>query len=472
MGHVKKELRRDRRSRGIALIWGVLVIFVMIGIVGLSLDWGKAALNVHQIQNAADAGALAGAQVVKFDQARARDMAVYLAQANFAENKPVTVDRNESNDANGELVLGRWIRQRLEFIATLEGTNAVLMVGRRLGQRDDAPPLALNFGPIFNVQEVKAARGAIAMSIGSTGAGIICLAADPETLPGTQRMDGAGFLMGSSKVDLRGPAGSGIVGDIQVNATSFDHPKYAANVDGVSAKIWAGEMNVVGGVTPDPIDWEPLYGDGIPFSVNPDSLPVKDPLAHLNDTPPDITSMPVQTCPDAAGDQTLTIQPGYYPNGINPEGGTIDMAPGFYVVGGGNRPNQPTGLVFNGGSLVGHGVTIYVTNGGEVDIGAKAYVELFSPGDAIVGGDVNGLNGVVLWQDIENHNEATIIGSANSPIKGTLYFPNCLLNLGGGTSQLGNQVLAGALWVHGDVMLGVGYDGRNTIKAFRSVLVE
>ncbi len=60
-----------RERKGIALVWAVLVLFVMLGIVGLSLDWGKLSLNVHQLQIAADAAALAGAQVVKFDQDRA-----------------------------------------------------------------------------------------------------------------------------------------------------------------------------------------------------------------------------------------------------------------------------------------------------------------------------------------------------------------------------------------------------------------
>jgi len=59
--------------RGIALAWTAIVLFVMVGIVGLSIDWGKLTWNVHQMQNAGDAGALAGAHVVKFNWQNATD---------------------------------------------------------------------------------------------------------------------------------------------------------------------------------------------------------------------------------------------------------------------------------------------------------------------------------------------------------------------------------------------------------------
>ena len=58
-------MNRRRNPRGVALVWTAIMLFVMIGIVGLSIDWGWATLDAHQLQNASDAAALAGAMLVK-----------------------------------------------------------------------------------------------------------------------------------------------------------------------------------------------------------------------------------------------------------------------------------------------------------------------------------------------------------------------------------------------------------------------
>lgn len=463
----------NTRHKGIALVWVVILLLVLIGIVGLSLDYGAIAVNAHQLQNAADAGALAGARTVKFDERATRDWAIKIAHENLSDKLPVSIDRNESNADTGELVLGRWVRQKQRFYPTLSGANAVAVVGRRFGQRPDAPELPMLFGQAFSMNSLKAFRGAIAMSIGSTGAGIICLARDPDWDPS---MGEAGLYLDSSKIDLRGP--DGMIGDIQINADSTQPPKYAFNING-DTDIWAGEINVVGMADPKE-NWEPLYGDpALPFNVNSGQPRIEDPLASLNRTPPNIATMTQYPSPTPSANETVWIEPGWYPGGLDPNGGTIRMQPGMYAAGGGTNRSQLTGISFNGGALIGDGVTVYVTgdpaNGtlyGEVNIGANAYVQLVSPGDDNPAFGVDGLNGVVLWQDIKNHNEARIIGSSNSPIQGTLYFPECLLHLGGGTSQLGNQVLAGALRVHGTVTLGVAYDGRNMIRAYRALLVQ
>jgi Flp pilus assembly protein TadG len=93
----RQRLRR-RFPKGIALVWASVMILVMLLMVGLGIDMGKLAYNVHQLQNAADAAALAGAQVVRSDPGRARDLALQLALANRAEGLPVEIDRNDDND--------------------------------------------------------------------------------------------------------------------------------------------------------------------------------------------------------------------------------------------------------------------------------------------------------------------------------------------------------------------------------------
>lgn len=466
------------------LVWTAITLMVLIGFVGLSIDWGKVCLNVHQLQNAADAAALAGAQHVKLDQVMARDRAVALGLANPAERRDVSVDRNEGNDPNGELVLGRWITQRREFIPTLIAPNAVKVVARRIGQRDDAPELAMLFGPIFGTPTVAASRPAIAVSTVSVGAGIICLAENPKTLDAWNYDSGLILGGGTGAVlDLRGP--DGWPADIQINAASDDEPWESFRLNGSAADLYVGDLNAHGTTNPDADDadaWAALSVDGM-LSVNPYSEMVDDPL--INEVAPVISALPVGTdtngkiygTADTILGGTLTLNPGYYPGGINLTGGNITLLPGIYAFGGG--ANGKSGFVTNGGFIDGEGVMIYVTgdeaNGvkyGKIDVGGNAALNLVSRGDALPTPDVNGAMGVVLWQDRENPNYAKVIGGGDCDMTGTIYCGYNALELGGTFDQMGNQVIAGALDIHGSIQLGVGYDGRNFVQMGGSGLAE
>ncbi len=494
-----------RRARGIVLAWVAITILVLAAIVGLSLDWGKLAFNVHQLQNAADAGALAGAQLVKFDVAGARQKAIALSFQNWAENRAVTVADNPSNATNGELVIGRWIRQERMFFETLVAPSAVKVVANRRGQRDDAPPLAMLFGPIFGTRQADAGRLAIGWARASTGSGIICLAEHPSTLPKWTHKDTGWGLPGDTNVDLRGvnpETGEPMIGDVQVNSTSQGPQWPAVNVNGNSVEMYIGELNTVGSTDPDPDNagaWAELYANANdPFSVNPQSAPVADPLAAL--PPPDISAMPPGS--DTNGTKyydpdtgafttvsggTVTLNPGYYPGGIDMSGGTVMLNPGVYALGGGTDKNNQPGLVVNGGAVIGtEGVMLYITGDpdgsktghkieyGRVEIGGNGRIELTSRGDVSPtdGIGINGESGVVIWQDRANTNFADVGGTSGSLVKGTLYFGYNAVDIGGTPIQMGNQIIAGALWVHGTPNLKIAYDGRNMIEGYQSILVE
>ncbi len=489
------------RARGIAMVWTTLLLFVLVGLLGLSVDWGKAGWNVHELHNAADAGALAGALVVKIDEVQARQMAILTAFKNTTEARPVTVADNPANAVDGEVVLGRWIRQEHRFVETDVSPNAVKVVGNRLGARDDAPSLRLHFGPVFNTDTVGVSRHAIAWCRGSTGAGIIVLADDPSGFPGWNH-DTSFPIDGGTTIDLRGKKdGEDIVGDIQVNGTADDLPWAAARLMGSSAEIWAGEMNVVGGTNPSADDagaWAAVYGDpSCPFSVNPQSPRIDDPLAGVE--PPDISTMPVGS--DTTGKTygydpltgkfptitggTLTLNPGYYPGGIDMSGGSLTLNPGVYAFGGAKVKNNPPGLVITGGgSLTANGVMLYITGDptgaktgvkpeyGRIDLGGNGSVQIASRGDILTPPQVEGEMGIAIWQDRSNPSYGRIIGTTAMKITGTIYCGYNAMEVGGTADQTGNQLIAGALWLHGTVSLGIAYDGRNSVESYKSILVE
>ena len=233
---------RHLRHRGIAYIWMAIFLLLFILLVGLTLDTAKVLLVAHQLQNAADAAALAGAQLVKTDQTQARIQAQILGEANYyAGGNSVKLDPNPSNAEDGDIVIGLYFPQYdggLFVPSTVAGqfANAVKVVPRCIdGQAN--PPVSLNFGPIAGVNTANVARYAIAMASGGTGAGLIaldcgssCEDARPGPCGGTpcsgpNKEGGPGLqLVGCSIVDV---GGGPVLGEVVVNCSSCDHPKPA-----------------------------------------------------------------------------------------------------------------------------------------------------------------------------------------------------------------------------------------------------
>ncbi|UCD49455.1 MAG: pilus assembly protein [Phycisphaerales bacterium] len=484
-----------RCRSGIALVWSAVVLGVMVLMLGLSIDWGKIAWNVHQLQNAADAGALAGAQLVKYDQAGAIQLAHDIAFENVADQLPVdaaTTPQTNPLSGNEEIILGRWVRQERRFYPTTAGANAVKVIAKRqeaLGAR--APALNLLFGHMAGVDTVDADRYATAWSRLSSGAGIICLADDPSVYPDWRDGDTEMRASGKFIIDVRGVDAwtkAPIIGDIQVNGASMSLNEPALSVDGEAGEIWAGEINVVGWAdpVPDTSSWQSLYGDpAAPFSVNPEAPTMIDPLVDV--APPDVSTMPVPITATidrgmvAAAGGELTLERGYYPGGIDLTGGGTIVLPGgpdaVYAFAG-------AGLAFNGGALIGDGVMVYVTGdpdgsktgvptpNGEIRLRGNPQIELTSRGDAGYLPNLSGGDGIALWQDRDNDRMATILGTPGSFIQGVIYCGYNPMEVGGNAAQMGTQLIAGALRSHGNLTLRIAYDGRNAVVARLSVLVE
>lgn len=480
--------------RGMALLWVALLGFLLIGLVGLSLDWGKAAFNANQLQNAADAAALAGAQIVKSDPNGAIDLAHEWAEKNFTDRLPVMLRTTvqpepfDGNESGLDIILGRWIVQNRTFFATRNTPNAVKVIGRReKGLEPPDPnegPVPLIFGPAFGTSTANLRCPAIGWSFDSSGAGLIVLDRDPRDEKG-KRIPGLHIGGGGN--------GGGITvrnGGIHVNATGTgtrtDAAVYLNNLN--NCDILCGQMTLTGRTDPRPLPtsnwtniWQDEFGVESPYPIVEGTPYKPDPLAGL--TPPDVGSMPVRTF-DAA--TTPVLSPGYYPDGIRITSTSHVLNPGVYAVGGGHSSSskQFEGLIATGGSLTGHGVTIYLTKdfvhaGGkyaQLNVGGNLIADLRPPGDYMVGPDgkpiKDGVEGITLWQDPLDTNLAELSGGSGLMISGTLYFPKNRVHLSGNPGKAGNQILCGSLSVDGNAEVVVNYDGRNDSSSRTAVLVE
>ena len=215
--------RRKSRSapphrRGIALAWTAIVLLVMILMVGLGIDAGLAALGLHQLQNAVDAGSLAGAQIVKTDADGAVVRSHDVALLNDVMRLPVFLRTTRQPDPfDGaedayDILVGRWVSQNHTFFPTLDASNAVQAVGRRLADLGGpSPPVGLVFGGMAGVPTVDLTRLSVAWCFDSAGAGLICLS--PDAVPGL-------YVYGNAQIDVEN-------GGIHVNSIAMGMKKNA-----------------------------------------------------------------------------------------------------------------------------------------------------------------------------------------------------------------------------------------------------
>ena len=98
-------------ERGVSAIWVALLLFIFIGLGAFALDFGHIFVAKNELQNAADAGALAGARFLYDDYGiavnpGANQITRDAARANNSEN--ISVEVNLPNDNTGDAQRGHW----------------------------------------------------------------------------------------------------------------------------------------------------------------------------------------------------------------------------------------------------------------------------------------------------------------------------------------------------------------------------
>jgi hypothetical protein len=437
------------RKRGIALIWVALTGLLLIGFTGLALDTAYGMRTLQQLQDAADAAALAGVLKVREGIEPANRAAIDVAMSNTAARNPVQLRENLTNAIDGDIEVGRYNRQDKTFtniaIAEFNVPNAVKVVARRT-DNSEGGPLDILFGPIFGVDTINVSRPAIAIVTGTTGGGLITLCDECEC---------SLHFSGNIIIDVTNAEGYDGQSAIQVNSDDDD----AMCCDGNAMLVDAPETNIVGDA-----DSKCYSANGLNTYIEPDSPPINDPLAGLDEPPCD--TMPTRT---QSTDETVWNEPGYYPGGIEmtASGQVANFNPGIYCLDG-------AGLNVTGGTLNAQGVMFYVMDSTP---GVDPESHVYLGGNAVatitpIDNPDDEYWGVSIFQARDNTNESTIIGTSDMDLKGTLYFPEAPLNLAGTGFSVGNQLIAWTLLINGTGTFTVAYDGRFPAAGKRVFLVE
>ncbi|MEJ2647734.1 MAG: pilus assembly protein TadG-related protein [Sedimentisphaerales bacterium] len=480
--NIKHNYEYRHRYRGIGLVWTLVFLMLIILVVGLSLDTAKVALVMHQLHNAADAGALAGGPWVRRDQYQARVLAQAIAAENFADGEQVLLDLNLNNDPNGDIVIGRYTYNRDTETSSFTPfdpyspepvpVNALAVIASRdeVSREGHLPSrnVSLNFGPIAGVHSLAVAgywqgkRGpyAIAITGGGVGAGLVCLRRDLTGL----------HVHGTSTLTVNNLTDSFDEGGIQVN--SFDD-ELCVTTNG-TPEIIADIMNICA-------DGFTQKGD-FTFPPEPDMYvnlrqpPIPDPLAWIKDNPPprgmDMGSIRITT----AGQIPATpIPAGYYSGGLDLNSGTeenpIRLGSGIYVLGG-------QGLSIGANAVIQadpEGVFFYIADDGICDIQGGAVVTATPLRDGPY-------ENIIIAQDYRDLNCASIIGGPGFMLEGSMYFPQHVVDqkqktdfaliLGGTGAVFNNQIIADSVYIPGTSDVKINYDGRNPAPITRAYLVE
>lgn len=171
------QINRLRNKKGFALIWFVLIIPVVLLFTMMAVDFSYMYVAKGQLQNAADASALAGVAAlakVPADTTGARTQAIAFAAANTVAKKPVTLASDGSNNlsAVNDITLGNW--NGTNYTANGTPFNAVQTVARRTA---DAPDGQVDtfFTKAIGWSKMSAAASAVAAVLpGSDGFFTIC----------------------------------------------------------------------------------------------------------------------------------------------------------------------------------------------------------------------------------------------------------------------------------------------------------
>jgi len=454
-----KQTNRRQKHKGIAILWVAFLLIIFIGFVGFVIDAARIYLAGHQLHNASDAAALAGARYVPMVMVNgstdeAEQVAQDFAKENDAARLAVHLDKGwtlpedsyislAADDSispyavTEDIVIGRYISSNRLLIVDHNTPDSMLVVGRRDGT-DSKPKLPLLFGPIFGVDTADLKKYAIAKVRNPYGAGMLALGDNPNR-PGIEFLGkgnedaltifGGGSLYVNSSWNPGGQEGA-------IDATGNADP--VVNFD---------RMYVVGGIDskmdfPPDTDIED-YRDGVEPEPDPyagvfDDLPAYDPNNDLGT----IT---------AGG----AYPPGYYSGGIDkPDGPVILETGGVYHLGGVGIDAKKAGTFIQGENVLLHivGSGAVTLNGGTAEIsGHSDYAD------------------VAIFQD--NSNNSLIIGNNDLNIDGAIYMPNSLLELGGTGGGLGTRMVADRYQIQGNSKVVINYKGEPKI-APKSYLVE
>jgi len=154
-----------RHSRqGTGIIWTTVALMVMVGMASLAVDFGRAKLVRTELQNAADAAALAAAANISSPVADVQANAVAVARANRADGTPVLLSLANSDDTYNDVQFIAWDGTNYTVLNGVQrdSANAIRVITRRTAARGN--PVKFYFASILGIDHTDITAAAIAQT--------------------------------------------------------------------------------------------------------------------------------------------------------------------------------------------------------------------------------------------------------------------------------------------------------------------
>jgi putative Tad-like protein involved in Flp pilus assembly len=398
------------KQRGQAFLLATAGLVVLLGIGALAIDVGLLWSTRRQMQSAADAGAMAGADAI----------AISASSTNVTSSAQAASAQNGFTDGSTTTRSSKTVSVAV-YNPPQSGTFATNSNAVEVKVSQVQPTY---FMRVLNWSNVPVAADAIAVTV----SGGSCVYALDPTASGTVTVTGTGSLTS------------------QCGVYDNSNNSSALTVSG-GGTIDAPLVGVVGGTT--------VNGGG--------STPPTTGIAAFGDP---LAWVPEPSVPSCSSYGTVNIgasqilNPGLYCGGLKLNAGAnVMFNPGTYILNGG-------GLTVVGSATVsGSGVTFFLTGKNKSDsspdsygganIASGATVNLSAPCSSGAGG----IEGMLFFQDreITTGVGSTINGSSTSIFSGALYFPTTSLTYSGTSGSQYTLLVADQLKIAGTTSIGDNY---------------
>ena len=415
-----------KRERGQIMVLVALGLVALLGFTALAMDMGMAYADRRQAQNAADAGALAGARYAGnwlrgnngicsgFGDVQKQEIreAALSGLGNYYPAASTTV--SVSNCTASEIVV------KVDLAHTVRGA---------VFQRDTT-------NVVQAVTRVKS--GAMAEGFGLVSLGLVC-----------------GNSNGNGKGGVEIPYEMTYSGNVDVKvSTGGIFSNSCIDVNGASGTVHADN-----GI---------FYYTGVDDShgvLQPPAQKVnyRIPVYDIPELPRNCSNLQNRGSYSGKKNENHTLEPGIY-SSISAEGGKVILNPGLYCISG--KVSGKYGLQLTGNaSIEGHGVTIYLEGtAGGIDFGGGGVIDLRSPNTSaippvpVVNSSVDKL---LIYEDPANTSDLVLTGNSGFTFAGTIYAPKGTVDIGGNNKSdggtLNSQIIADAVTVHGGPEITITY---------------
>jgi Flp pilus assembly protein TadG len=423
-------------ERGQAMMVFALAVPVLLGVIGMAVDLGFVAHQRTQEQNAADAAALAGADILLNggSTSAVQSAAISYAQNNGYPSGEVTVQiPPQSGPHTGQSGFVAVLIQHKQptFFVRAVRINSVNVTARAVA---GYVPVPENYALVLLDKTMCSSYS--------------------QTSGSTLNIVGGG-LMDNSSCQPSGSQGGGST----LNASVINY---------YSSGSWSLSNNSTTSVPPAPT--------GVQISDPLTSLaapPLGTPAQGSSGT----ATNPKLTQIEVTGSGNTTLYPGTYYGGLKITGsgnGTVTFSPGTYIFAGGG--SNSGGFDYSGNATIsGSGVTFYNTS----DPQSSSSSNIPCGGYSITGGGTLNLSAptsgpyadMLFWQDPACSAQMKYAGSGYTTT-GVIYLPSAQLNVSGGGALGALQIIVDSFSYSGSASLTINYADYVQLSKPKVALVE